>query len=546
MTIEHTLDLQARSLASRWAWTRSVPRTWILWLAAAGLAVLLAVPFFLVDLPPVLDYPNHLARFAILAHPDDPYLARIYAPHWALLPNLGADVIGMVLLKLTPVHVGGRLVLALSLYAPILGVITYNRVAFGRLSWWALGSALAAYNGVFFMGFMNFLISLGVAFAGAAAWLAMRRRGAVWSAAAVGAAAMTGVFFCHIFGVAVMGLLIGSHEAERLMGLWTSTRRPPLTEAAKAGGLLGLTILPVAALYAACPVSKTASDPRMWGDVAHKAWQLLSAFMSYSAPLTLITGAVFLAIVILGWRGARFAPGARLALAAAAAAYAVEPGFFKGGAFIDLRAGLVLGLLVFAMVQPRIERRYALACGLAAAALIGVRVAYVASAWIDHRGDLADVRSAIAPVAPGARVLVARGHSSDWKGAAPAERLLPGVHETDSHIPALLLIERRAFWPLIFADPGRQSITLRAPYDALRDPQAEPARWSVLAQDRSNAEDLKMAPFLVGWRRNFDYVLLIDAEGAGPVPDGLTLVHAGAYARLYRTARQAGDEASQG
>ena len=539
MTIESAHDVQSRSPALSAIRIRSISRAWALGLAAAGLAVLLAVPFFFVDAPPVLDYPNHLARFLILAHPGDPGIARIYTPHWALLPNLGTDVIGMVLLKLAPVHVGGRLVLALSLYAPILGVIAYNRVAFGRLSWWALGSALAAYNGVFFLGFMNFLISLGVAFAGGALWLAMRRRGATWGAAAVGAAAMTAAFFCHIFGVAIMSLLICSQEAGRLLGLWKAARRPPLAEAARTAGLLGLAVLPAVILYAAGPVSKAAPDPEMWADGARKAWQLLSAFMIYNPSLTLITTAAFLTIVILGGRGARFAPGARLAILVTAAVYAVEPGYFKGGAFIDLRVALVLGLLGFATIQPRIDRRWALACGVAAASVIGARVACTAAAWADHRGDLAEVRAAIAPVPQGARVLVARGHSPNWQGPAPAERKLPGVHQTDSHIAALLLIERRAFWPLIFADPGKQPIAIRAPYDAIADPLAEPAPWSVLGQDRYSAQDLKGATYLNGWRRSFDYVLLIDAEGAGPAPAGLQLIYASPYARLYRTPRTA-------
>jgi hypothetical protein len=35
-----------------------------LWLLTAlALAITLAIPFFLVDVPPVLDYPNHLARY---------------------------------------------------------------------------------------------------------------------------------------------------------------------------------------------------------------------------------------------------------------------------------------------------------------------------------------------------------------------------------------------------------------------------------------------------------------------------------------------------
>jgi len=40
-------------------------RSWLL--TALALAIALAVPFFVVDVPPVLDYPNHLARYFVLA-----------------------------------------------------------------------------------------------------------------------------------------------------------------------------------------------------------------------------------------------------------------------------------------------------------------------------------------------------------------------------------------------------------------------------------------------------------------------------------------------
>ena len=506
-------------------------------LAAVGLAVLLAVPFFLIDVPPVLDYPNHLARLLILAHPDTPGLSSMYAPHWAILPNLGADVIGMLLLKLAPVHVAGRLILALALFAPVLGVNLYSRVAFGRWSWWALASGLAAYNGVFLMGFMSFLISVGLAFAGAAIWLVLSRRGGFWLSGVVGGAMMALVFFCHLFGAALMGLLIGAQELEGLLSLWRSNGRPPYAEAARRVALLGLVLAPTLILFLSCGVAGSAAAPHGW-DGRHKVWDLFTPFMSYDKSLTLVIGAIVFAVIILGWRGARFAPGARLALALCAVVYILEPDALKTGSFVDLRVGLILGLMLFAGVQPRIEPRYALACGLLITVLIGAQAGVVAYRWADHRTDLADVRAAIATVPQGARVLVARGHPSPGSGPAPAERLLPGVYQTDNHIAALVAIERRAFWPLIFADPRQQPLVIRPPYAAIADPQADPVNWAVLGTPGDHAFELANANYLKGWRAAFDYVLLIDAEGAGPPPPGLQLLYAGSYARLYRTPRR--------
>src|SRR5258705_4433156 len=184
-----------------------------------ALAFALAVPFFVVDVPPVLDYPNHLARYFVLAHPDDPILSQMYAPHWGILPNLGMDVIGASLLRVTSVHVGGRLILALSLFAPVIGVVAYSRVAFGRFSYRPLASGLAAYNGVFFLGLMNFQLSVGLALAGAAAWMALRRRASWPASLAVGAGAATILLFFYILRGRLFSLLNCTAGSARLLGL---------------------------------------------------------------------------------------------------------------------------------------------------------------------------------------------------------------------------------------------------------------------------------------------------------------------------------------
>jgi hypothetical protein len=130
-----------------WAWAT----------AALLISAVLLSPFLIVEVPAVLDYPNHLARLYILAGPGDPILSPMYAAQWSALPNIGMDLIGRALLRILPVHVAGRVLLALSLMAPPAGTALYARAAFGRWPWWSLGAAVIAFNGVFFLGFMNFL-----------------------------------------------------------------------------------------------------------------------------------------------------------------------------------------------------------------------------------------------------------------------------------------------------------------------------------------------------------------------------------------------------
>ncbi|MEH2469597.1 hypothetical protein V1281_001155 [Nitrobacteraceae bacterium AZCC 2161] len=507
----------------------------LLWLLTAlSLAVALAIPFFLVDVPPVLDYPNHLARYFILAHPDDPVLSQMYVPRWGLMPNLGMDVLGAGLLKVASVHVGGRMLLALSVFAPVIGVIAYSRVAFGRFLYWPLASGVVAYNGIFHLGFMNFLLSLGLAFAAAAGWVVLRRRGYRWIAAAFGAVAVTVLFFCHLFGVLLFALLIGADEIARLL---KSRRANTLTasEVMRTGVLLALAIGPALALYLASPLSAGAAAPAAIGSVDYKLWALLTPFMTTNIDLTLWTAVIVVAFIGVAWRSAILAPGFAIAFAILALVYVVAPSEVKGGTFVDIRLALMIGLLLFAGMQPRLPARLGMVVGLIFAALIGVRTIYIATTWIGHRHDLADLRTAMAPVMPGSRVLVARGRPGNRTNVERPERALPGIFRLDGQLGALLVVERRAFWPLMFADPAQQPLEVMPAFKPISQSPGEPVAWPLLAETQFSEAMLKDARYLKDWRSHFDAVLLIDPPAMPtPLPEGLTLVQAAPFAVLYR------------
>lgn len=439
------------------------------WLATAVvLAIVLLAPLLVIDVPPLADYPNHLARFFILAHPDDPVLSKIYAPHWTILPNLGMDVIGAGLLRITDTHTGGRILLALSLLAPVGGAVVYHRVAFGCRSYWPLASGLVAYNAAFFMGFMNFLFSLGLALIGAAAWVALRRQNRSGWKTLAGAIAAVATFFIHIFGLAFLFLLIGAEEASGLRRRWSSGT-VTACDFMKAAIPILIALAPALVLYRLSPFSDTATSLGAW----HAIVKLMRPFSPFTIPnveLTIVTAVAVIVALVAMRRHLAFAPGLRLAIAVLAIVYIAAPLRIKGGSYVDLRAAVMVALLLFAGVQPRIARREAMMFGIAVAALILVRSASVAATWIDSRDDLADLRAAIDGVEPGARVLLATGSSGKRTMAPPARRTLPGIGRLTNHLPALLPVERRAFWPLLFADPAQQPVTILPPFDRMSQP----------------------------------------------------------------------------
>src|SRR6185437_4042842 len=68
-----------------------------------GLTALALLPLVLTRVPPLVDYPDHLARMWILLNRDDiPALARNYVIDWRLLPNLAMDLIVPALAQIMP------------------------------------------------------------------------------------------------------------------------------------------------------------------------------------------------------------------------------------------------------------------------------------------------------------------------------------------------------------------------------------------------------------------------------------------------------------
>ena len=511
---------------------------WTFWPAALALVVISLIPFFLVDVPAVLDYPNHLARMFVLAHPDDPILSRFYAPHWRVLPNLGFDALGVLMLKVLPVHIGGRILLATSLVAPMLGVFAYSRAAFGKLGVWQLAAVLTAFNGIFFLGFMNFLLATGLAFAAAGLWLMLRRQGRDGLCLLFRALASALLFLCHIFGVFLFALLIACQEIARGHKA-ESTNQAPITPRGLL--LIVIALLPAILLYFASPLSDQTADVYGW-DGSHKIWTLFTPFMTYSKVLTLVTGLAVFSALILNWRSATFAPGTKLTLILLAVICVAAPVGLKGGTMIDIRLALMMGLLLFGGVQLNLSAPQEKAMVLAVAALVVLRSVSTGAGWLDHRNDLADLRAAIASIEPGARVLAARDKNPQSDAVTPS-RNLPDVQPLDRDLPALLVIERRAFWPGLFADAAQQPLTVRPPYDGiaqalgdpLHQPLGDPLQWSWWTA-ADPARGAQVPPYQGHWRQDFDYVLLIDRPPSLRPPQNFIPIYVGHYAALWRLA----------
>lgn len=483
---------------------------------AAFVVLALLVPLALVEPPPLLDWPNHLARGWLLAGGmDDPFLARVYAPRWAVIPNLATDMLLPPLLGVLPLPLAGGAVLALAVLLPVLGAVAYGRAVTGERSAWPLGAALVAYNGALLLGFINFAIALGLALLLAAGWVRWRSNPLaiplviplVIPLACAGAAVL---FLCHLAGLAVFLLLLAAHEGR---AAWTGRRRP----AALLVRLLA--VLPVvavpAALYAVSPLGPMAPAPA-WGTAADKAAAVFLPFLGYWLPLDIASAAVAGLVLLSGLR--RAPPEGKLALAVLALLFMLAPAEAKGGEHLDARFAVAFVFVAFAVARPAVAPR-TLAALLAIVFML--RLGLLAGAWLDYRHDLAAFRAVIAAVPPGSRVFVAGVSPAEapayWRAAPRARRLADGT-PMDAQLAALLPIERRAFWPFQFDNESQQPIATLPPFRDLA------LRVGAMPDSAALADPGRLC--------GFDYALLMDARGAPP--PGLPPVADSAIATLYR------------
>ena len=530
-------------------------------LLAAGAALLLA-PLSVVDIPPLLDYPNHLAKLWLLAFgAADPVIAKVYSTHWSIIGNLGVELAMPPLLAFIPLYWAGKIFLALALLLPWLGAVALNRASLPGRSAWPLTGCLVAYNSLFLLGFMNFLIGLGLGMLGAAGWIAWRdRRPALVIGLAVpGAAAL---FFVHLFGLALFGLLIGAHEAVRLAG-WNgaeSTVAAPVTYAAplrwpgavaivrRAAPLAAVFAVP-AALYLTSGIAD-AGGPSQHLSLRIKLGELAGPFLNYfQTPDRLVALAVVGCVAVcIALRRASVSPPVAIVAVALLLLWPFVPHVYKTVGYISARLPIMLGFLLFAGFAPRLPRRVGLALGSLAALVFVARMAVVTQVWRGHQADLAQLRQTIAPIEPGKWVLAVDvpmaeviplwldGHRS-WMTA--------GYQKTYYHLAALVLPERRAFWPRLFAGVGKQPVAVNPAYDALTAQEGELPDFRELANPAPSAVTLREAPYLPGWDKKFDYVLVLAAAAAGPgldgfLPERLKLVVRTPFAALFRVKRGPG------
>lgn len=163
-----------------------------------GIAALVAaIPMFATAIPPFLDYPNHLARIAVLRDLDGP-LGLFFQANARLLPNLGMDALMFLLSLVLPLERAGQVAVAIVAVAFVTGFARLHRAVQGARTPWAIAGGLALYTLPLLYGFLNFVLGVALAMHVLASWLQSRPG---WGRIAWGAIAGFVLLICHLLGL---------------------------------------------------------------------------------------------------------------------------------------------------------------------------------------------------------------------------------------------------------------------------------------------------------------------------------------------------------
>jgi hypothetical protein len=425
------------------------------------LSLVALVPVASVRLPPILDYPNHLARMHILAAlPGSANLARYYQAAWTPIPNLAWDAVVPLLAALMPVEAAMRLMLAAMLLALAGGAVVLHRAAHGRWSTWPLFAFLLLYNRMLLWGFLNYLSGVALMLWALAAWIAVKRRQA-WLRIAIGMVLATAIYFAHLAALGAYAL------AAAAMALASPTGKIKETAVALA------SLVPAAVLFLAAPTSGAESHID-YGNPFRKVDLPVSIFDNYDRIFDGTTFAIVLAAVICGLYRRRIAvhAGLRWSLLALLAAYIVLPSRLLSASGIDHRLPVAIALLfVAASDWGAIAPKWRNGINLALLALLLVRMGVVETVWLKADRQYDALRPAFGHIAPGATVAVAAPAGAVQAGGAPL-----------FHFPTLAALDRDAFVDTIFADPRQQPLRLTNLAAGLANRPRPETLWPALAK----------------------------------------------------------------
>lgn len=474
-----------------------------------ALAVFVALslcPILLVEIPAMVDYPNHLARMSVLARAGSPAANPHYEVAWALYPNLAMDLVVPPLARLLGVELATRLFYLAGQVLVVTGAMAIARAARGTPVAAGTAATLVLYGIPFAWGFVNFEVALGAALWGIAAWIALAPRPpALRLAAHAGLVALLAVG--HLFALGIYGVAIGLYE------LWRAKTEG--RSLARLAGTLALMAAPVAVLGAIGNLTggTVGGERTEWWFGQKLGWLFFLNGFSREVSLGLTAVLAFLGYAMVRAGHLRLAGAGPWIACGFALLYLVMPFRLRDTSFVDVRVLVAAALILPAFVRIEVPRGPWRRLGLGVLALVALtNLAVVAAVQWSYRSEYRAMIASFDHLPRGARVLVG---TSGEEQDPPANLMDYPI----LHAPTLAVHYADALVPTMFTYPGKQPVATREAERHLASRQDGPIPLEVLLLAADGALPRSEPPFyFTGWPRDFEFLYLLGPRSPNPRP----------------------------
>lgn len=478
---------------------RGEPRPW--WESRGAIALLIllsAVPLLWPGVPPMVDLPGHMGRYRVeLDIANSPWLAQFYDYHWALIGNLGLDLLIIPLSKLFGLELAVKLVILAIPPLTAAGFLWVAREVHGRIPPTTLFAIPFAYNFPLIFGFANSALSMAFAFLAFALWLRLARLGRLRLRAILFVPISLLIWLTHTFGWGTLGVMAFSAELVR-----QHDRGRSIVASFFQAAFHCLSLAPPLLLMALWRSGHVGGQTGDWFNLWAKLDWLTMVLRDRWKLFDSISAGIALAVIVETLRSSRLEFSRNLAASALflLLVFLMLPRIVFGSAYADMRLAPFIFAVALIGIRPTdlAGLRFLRTVALLGMAFMLVRTAGTTlSFWLyDQTYDRA--LTALDHVPRGARLVSFVGSPcrSQWK----MSRI--------EHLPAMAIVRREAFSNDQWTMAGAQLLKVHYPAGGrfVRDP-------SQLVTDRpckgeywlTLDETLRRLP-----RNAFDYVWLLE------------------------------------
>lgn len=489
---------------------------------AMAFLVMCSAVVFSYQYPPLVDYPNHLARMHIIANQNDPAFAPYYRIELGVPTNLIMDIWIPFFDRFLPLAIAGKSLIFAILAATIFAPLFLSKILRNEISAISLVGAAFVFNAAFMMGFLNFVFSVALAMYAFGIYIWLDRNRPRYRTL-VGSILAVLIFLSHVYGFVAYALCIAMYYVSQfgLSRPWQLTVR-------------ALQFVPAAvllAIFVSASISSGSEAPEpieaMPSDLSQTVapgpveemttqfaegveaveidqsksvipYPVWSAGVNVSRLWKQYAGFSWLPIIFLGaiaglYVRNRTAPAEIkfvMPVLALVAFAVLLPGNLWGAWNVNWRfvvPAAILGAGVF--VDPAKDRFTQVFIVAGAALLMIVQTVLVNQQFQRANAHQSLTIEMMRDLPPGSRII------SMFPSGLPADAEHPVAM---THLVTLGVVENKHFVPSLFAFSAQQPLQYRAPYDEL------PPNPYFRNFDGADWREIDAY---------FDYVLIIDHDG---------------------------------